>query len=360
MILSLLLSYDCNMECGYCYQKQQDKYLSHMDLDLSKKIISKFIKKEDYNIHIEFLGGEPLLKKKLIEEIITYCTNTFKNKKITYSLITNGVLLDQKFIIYSMNHNLNISLSFDGVEIAHNMYRKLRNNIDSWKIVKEKLEFLVKYSPNAPILLTLNPKTVPFLFDSIKYIYSKKVKKINISLNYQKKWAKNDFILLEKELYKIAELYLEKYDNNEEFSFIPFDGKIQAYINKNLSKGRCSLDIDNITIAPDGSIFPCIAFIEKDMTYCIGSIYDGIDFKKLRNFKKESIKDTNKLNCQHCEFRDRCFNWCSCANYLGTQQLNQIPDALCQYEKIIIPIADNVATKLFETQNKTFINKFYK
>jgi len=343
------------MNCGYCCYKT-DKYPGEMTLETTLKTIEKFAKEEN---SIEFLGGEPLLKTELIKNIIDTCKDRFKDKSFTYSLITNGLLLNDDFVKYAIRNDLSISLSLDGIKEAHDKFRKLKDGNDSWDIIIEKLKMLLKNSPYSPVLMTLNPETVKYLSASYKFLIDNKVNTVNLSLNHQAEWKPDDFVLLEQELNFIADCYINAHENNEIIVFNPFDSKIHAYITSNISKGRCSINSDHVTVAPDGSIFPCIAFIDKNMKYQIGNINDGINTNKLNDFKEMCNAVINNLDCVDCEFADRCFNWCSCANYLGTKTLSQIPFSLCEYEKILIPIADRVGNTLYESNNEIFMKKFY-
>jgi len=344
------------MNCGYCCYKT-DKYPGEMTLETALKTIAKFAKEEN---NIEFLGGEPLLKTELIKNIIDSCKDKFKDKSFTYSLITNGLLLNDDFVKYAIRKDLSISLSLDGIKEAHDKFRKLKDGNDSWEIIIEKLKMLLENSPYSPVLITLNPETVKYLSESFKFLINKKAKTINLSLNHQAVWKHDDFILLERELKIIADFYINAHENNEIIVFNPFDSKIHAYISSNISKGRCSTDSDHVTVAPDGSIFPCIAFVDKSNRFLVGNVDEGVDKVKLKDFNDQFNEKNNDFDCTECELNDRCFNWCSCANFLGTGRLNRIPYSLCEYEKILIPIADYIGNTLFEMKNKIFLEKFYK
>lgn len=86
----LYTEWKCNIDCHYCFQYNNE--LTGMDLETAKSAID-WLKTLDCRV-IALMGGEPLLRKDLVLDVIRYGT---KNGFFTY-LPTNGYLMDRDFI----------------------------------------------------------------------------------------------------------------------------------------------------------------------------------------------------------------------------------------------------------------------
>lgn len=85
--LTFIVTENCNLRCNYCYitHKSSNKKMS---FDVAKKFIDYVLSEEmirPKGVILDFIGGEPLLEIKLIDQICDY----FKLK--TYLLIASLV-----------------------------------------------------------------------------------------------------------------------------------------------------------------------------------------------------------------------------------------------------------------------------
>lgn len=104
--------------------------------------------------------------------------------------------------------------------------------------------------------------------------------------------------ILKEQYLELADFYWENTLLEEKFYLSPFEVKISSQINKgSYCRERCELGKKQISVGPDGTLFPCVQFV-GDKKYSIGHVDEGID-EKLRN----SIYETNeedKAECEHC------------------------------------------------------------
>ena len=355
MNITLHLTSNCNMNCSYCYNNKRD-YKEDMTFAIAQKAIDFAVNKTNLKtINITFVGGEPLLKKELIKQIVEYC-NHHNEKTFLFSILTNGLLLDNKFIDFSIINNIAISLSLDGIEKSHNLYRKVEYK-NSWEIIDSKFELLISKIPDSMILITLNPETVKYLADSISYLIEKGAISISVSLNYMIKWNIEHLNLLEIQLMEIAKFYKMYYKKDKHFYLNIFDSRIHSLIDGFINKGRCDSNGNHLSVAPNGDFFPCIAFVKRNSDYKIGSIGSGIVTNKFKEFQKKRVISNDV--CNNCDIKDRCFNWCACSNYLATGNISEISPVLCEFEKILIPISDQIAEELYSEKNRNFMKRFY-
>lgn len=128
----LIPSYNCNLNCIYCYEHTYEMSCKNKERDLSLvdtqfKIINEIvrkqnIKKEDYEkVRITIMGGEPLLipNKDVVAKII----NRAKEFGYTVDIVTNGVDLDSFIDIINNDTVRNIQITVDGPKQVHDTRR---------------------------------------------------------------------------------------------------------------------------------------------------------------------------------------------------------------------------------------------
>lgn len=102
----------CNMKCKFCYATFDDMHVGpQMTLVDAKEVIRKLVKAGVQKI--TFAGGEPLLYKH-IKDIIIYT----KEKGVTTSIITNGSLLTEAWLIEMTPYLDWVGLSIDSLDQA--------------------------------------------------------------------------------------------------------------------------------------------------------------------------------------------------------------------------------------------------
>lgn len=70
----------CNLRCKYCYE---NKSIRDFSFDNITKLIDNELKQKSEYANIYFYGGEPLLKKQMIKDTISYIESK-KSKKNLY------------------------------------------------------------------------------------------------------------------------------------------------------------------------------------------------------------------------------------------------------------------------------------
>ena len=82
---------------------------------------------------IGFYGGEPMLNMSLIRQVIDYLEERNKNKVFTYSMTTNGLLLD-KHMDYLAEKGFNLLISLDGDRDCQS-FRLKQDGTNSYEVV---------------------------------------------------------------------------------------------------------------------------------------------------------------------------------------------------------------------------------
>ncbi|MCL2323135.1 MAG: radical SAM protein [Oscillospiraceae bacterium] len=356
MHFTLHLSNTCNMKCDYCYVF--DNKSEYKPLIMSKETAFKAIDIATSNSSragIIFFGGEPLLHRELIEDVIKYSKE--KQGSYFFKITTNGLLLDESFIDLSVKENIFIAISIDGTKNSHNKHRKDSLGLGTYDRVIENAKRLLKKKPYSPVLMTINPDTVDGYCDGVKSLFEIGFSYIICSLNYAADWTDEDMKKLAKQYELLADFYYEHTKLEDKFYLSPFEVKISSHVNnKTYRHERCELGKRQISIGPDGKLYPCVQFVGDD-NYSIGNVHEGIDENK--RFQLFNQNEKEKPECDRCAIRERCNHYCGCLNKQATGNIDEVSPVLCAHERIILPIADRVAYKLYKEKNPMFIQKHY-
>jgi radical S-adenosyl methionine domain-containing protein 2 len=120
LVINWHLLEPCQFKCKYCYAQWDKANLPQVykNNSMSKKLIDELLlfKKQYKNVRLSLAGGEPLLDKN-IEHKIIYAYN--KNLKV--SIITNGDLLTEKFILDNAKYLDILGLSIDSMNDETNI-----------------------------------------------------------------------------------------------------------------------------------------------------------------------------------------------------------------------------------------------
>lgn len=356
MHYTLHLTNSCNMSCKYCYVKERD--ISTMDISTAKKVI-ELGSKSNSSTGIVFFGGEPLLHKDIIYETVAYARyiGRQKNNSYHFKVITNGLLLDEEFIEFSKKESVFIALSHDGRREAHDKNRVDRNGQGTFDRLSDKISLLLLRHPYAPVMTVVSPNTVNNFAESVMYLYQRGFKYIINSINFSGDWTENSLDILKKEYQKITDFYYEKTMLEDKFYIEPFETKISSHIKGNTyCIDQCELGKKQVSISPDGFIYPCVQFVGEEK-YIIGHVDTGISEAK-RN-ELFSLNRQEKESCIECAVRTRCNHYCGCLNKHLTGSIDKVSPIVCAHERILLPIADRLAEKLYKKRSAMFIQKHY-
>ncbi len=120
--IKIQLGLKCNYSCEYCSQRfvprnSDDTYAHQDESEKTANEIEEFVKKfDDVDMgeepHFEMWGGEPFLYFPKMKLVTFYLSEKFP--KATFSVITNGSLLNQEIIDFLEQYDFSVSISHDG------------------------------------------------------------------------------------------------------------------------------------------------------------------------------------------------------------------------------------------------------
>lgn len=351
MHLTLHLTDSCNLACKYCYVNQS---VHNMSLAVAKAAVDMAAKQPGHT-GIIFFGGEPLLRRQLIYDTVAYGNSLNLQGKFHYKITTNGTLLDREFLNFSRENEIFIALSHDGV--AQDVNRVTHDDCGTFEAVTQAATALLKVRPYAPVMMTVAPNTVGFYAQGVQYLYELGFRYLICSLDYAGNWSEHDLRTLKQQYEILSDWYETLTLREEKFYFSPFEVKISSHIRgKNHCAERCELGKKQISVAPDGRLYPCVQFVGRE-EYCIGDVFSGIDREKQQQLYL--LNEKEKAPCQDCAIQNRCNHHCACLNMQSTGDLRAVSPVLCANERMLLPIADRLAERLYKKRSGPFIQKQY-
>jgi uncharacterized protein len=360
MHLTLHLTRNCNLRCDYCYAAPESSTI--MSLETGQKAMRLGVKRNSGSCGVVFFGGEPLLAKDMIFELVEFGRNLQKNKEgmFHFKITTNGLLLDEAFLEYACREEMLIAMSFDGINKVQDMHRKTADGRLTSDLLLPKLRMLLDARPYSSILMVVNPDTAKYLCESVSFLLDEGARYIIVSLNYAGQWDEESFAILEQQYKKLAKLYIKWTEMGRKFYLSPFEVKISLHINESQSNClRCDLGMRQLSVDPEGYLYPCVQFTRAggQSQWCIGDVENGINSEAWTRIRKAATKP--KENCSKCVLEKRCFHTCACLNWQTTGSIKTVSPLLCRHEQMLMPIADKVAETLYAKRNSEFINKHY-
>ena len=348
------------MACRYCYSPPRAS--NGMSLRVGEQALKWGLQHNNGACGIVFFGGEPLLEKTTLQSLVDLgrSIQARDNGIFHFKITTNGLLLDDDFLQWSCQNDVMIAMSFDGIPAAHNQHRRLANNTDSHHLLLPRLKSLLAAKPYSSVIMIVNPDTAKHMAESAAYLVDLGVRYLIISLNYAAAWTDADLETLRSQYLRLARHYARWSNLGRKFYLSPFEIKLSSHINRDsFAKEQCDLGARQLSVDPDGNLFPCVQFVKAGPTsrWCVGNVFTGLNTTHLATLNTESHQE--KKQCKDCPLRPRCTHTCSCLNWQTTGNITEISPILCTHEQILIDISDRLGNLLYRRRDPRFIQKHY-
>lgn len=340
--LSFVVTHECNLRCVYCYENNRDTL--NANAEQIKSIISQYLNDSKlHEVYIDFFGGEPWLKFKLIKEICEWTWSKKWANKYLFFTTTNGTLIHGEIKEWLRNNKNRFwcGLSLDGRKETHDKNRS--NSFD-----KIDLDFFLECWPNQTVKMTISKYSINSLFEDIVYIQQKGFKVAGTNFAEGIDWSDEKYItILSRELEKLTKFYLD----HPEFEVAPIINiPIQNCEHSPKTRKWCGTGGNMALYDIDGKKYPCQFFTPMTITD-----------EKFKEVKDLDFNDENLFLDQHCYkncyFHNICSN-CYGANFLLNGKLNERDKTKCNLVKLRAYYAAALtANKILQNSNNTLSSK---
>jgi uncharacterized protein len=286
----IILSEQCNLACKYCFLGNNDtnkrsKFISeNMSADTAYKSVDFFVRQikssgldTDQNKPILiFYGGEPLVNFSTLERIARRINELRQKEKcienLEMSVITNGVLLNERMIKRLNELKVSIAISVDGVtEEANNMRVDTRGRPVFARILTT-LDKCKELSVDVSLSVTLSEAAIKDIHNILNLIdtYDVKAFGFNIMMSDEK------FVLPQRYNESAAQFIIDAFVELRERGVYEdrMMRKLKAFSKAQVYFSDCAATAGGqIVISPDGSVGICHGCL-SDKMYFISHIDD--------------------------------------------------------------------------------------
>ncbi len=329
---TIYMTTDCNFRCSYCYEKYENTY--HLNENSVIEILDYIFQYgDDEAINLNFMGGEPLLKKELIYKAVDYIKCKYPSRYVKYSITTNGSLLDDNFIFFMKENSFDIRLSFDGDKSTHDLNRTLVSGISCYEKIVENIYKIKRIGLDFTVRMTITQNTIPHMYENICYLHENGFNNIAMIMDIYLSLTDTLKEQFANEINKITDYYIQEYNKGTKIMIDQFDGKLLNFLcDFGNCFSMCDAGITNFKIMPTGDIYPC-GFLTNNNQFVIGNIRNGVNIEKSKKIAGSLFNQSND-KCEDCKIRDFCHGMkCGYANYIYTGKINIPSDAKCYCEQ---------------------------
>lgn len=291
--IKLEINEKCTLNCKMCYVEDQNKELS---FELIKKLLNQI---KNYNIRVEILGGEPLLREDIVD-IIEYAKNVAKVPFI--SLYSCGV---------DLNNELTSKLKKAGLDaiiislISHKpeIHDRFTGVVDSWNRCIRGIKLCVENKINTYTFTPIHKENY-LNFQNLYQFVKSELKAHALFYQYIPQ-IQTDPLIIDPELWHKVKHWLLVKNNKEHARFVR-----DFYM---LTGNACSGGNFVLTVKADGIVQPC-PFISN---IPLGNIKNDSIWKIYKNRYKApgfiAFKSTPE-ECKSCTYNSVCSGGCKAGN----------------------------------------------
>lgn len=337
----------CNLVCPYCIHNfikgktdnnkcidpkhKYDKLVDIVDQFFNRKMPSE--RKQPRAVF--FNGGEFLIEYNILQKIVTYIKNKYKNEEIEFGINTNATLITDDRAKWLSEHFSKISISIDGDFNSNNKTRKYHSGAGAYDDIVSGIYNLNKYlkSPIEIIQGTFQADDIPS-FDDIQKLQKYGFKNARFGINllgideetaikaaekYIDLWFK-----CRTEKFRISDAWLDSLfkkmysgDLMKEFYLYcnglgELAGKTISY---NIDTETCS---STCSYAPDSLVY---------YNNCDCDIYNKKILNKTKSFLEKRFQNV-KNDCIDCDMVGFCRGGCF---FIGLDSYNSINKSACAF-----------------------------
>ena len=338
--IALNLTQKCNLRCVFCYNLDNLKETSDMELSADEiigllKQVKPFCSKR---VALTILGGEPLLEKGKLVEVVKFA----KRKKFNVLISTNGTQVSDEFAKQAKKLDLQVQVSIDGHNAELN--DQIRGN-GTYDRILPGIQTLVANKVYTIISLVCHKGNFPYLKDFFQFALDQKVDEARFIPLKQMVEQQGKVLIEPVNLFDLVKSSAELYEQNPEFrklagrDFFSITANSCRHSNKRIS---CGTGLQTFLLDADGSLYPCLNMNQKELKF--GNIRDkDFVFKNiwhnsslLQKVRKSTNLDQTDAACGNCAVANWCLGGCHGETYARTGKLEASALNCSELRKAII------------------------
>lgn len=260
----------CNMCCVYCQaQDSAQKYKDVMSIDVAEKAVEIALQTPVNSITFEFQGGEPLTNFETIKHIVEYTEERKNDKAITYTIVTNTLLLNDEILSFFKKYNFAVSTSLDGDKELHNINRPRIGGQGTYDDVRKGIGLLQSHDIKTGAIQTTTRQSLKkakgiveaYKNNNLHYIFLRPLTPLGYAKEHWDEigYTPKEFLEFYKEALKeIIKCNLEGYPLPEGHAAIFLRKILNGYSDNYMElRSPCGAGVGQLAYYYDGNIYTC-------------------------------------------------------------------------------------------------------
>lgn len=352
--LELQTSYDCNLNCRYCYINNYEDELYHgddKDIVKNTEMVIDWLVDNEYNPKIDFFGGEPLVNKRNYDilDMMLDKLSAMENTPPAIVIPTNYTWIkDDSFIkeverllkkSRKMDIPIYLSASIDGKYCADNRPPVIFTDEEYEKIFSFNKRWGFSYHPMIYSEEIENWKDNFLWFEKMLKRYDIPYNNIYLLEVRNKEWSDEDMIEFHEFIKWLINHMVNEMGKDRYIKFL-FDDGFNLLRNMFTSVGRgigCSIQATIFLRLNDLTFNMCHRTSYEE--YMLGNLdtdgdkVTGIDIDKPELLiGHTTFNQMNQPMCEDCMIRNLCTGQCIGSQYETTGDLFSPIPTVCQLE----------------------------
>lgn len=352
----MILSEQCNLACKYCflgnndYGKRSEFLLKGMSLETADQAIDFFIRQikastldfEENKPVLIFYGGEPLINFPVLEHIARRM-NGLKDtvaciKNLEMSIVTNGLLLDERKIKILQDLGVGIAISVDGFTEKANRMRVDVTGKPVFSRILDKLELCRKLGVDVSLSVTLSEETLKNTTDVLDLLDAYGIKGFGFNIMM----SSDTFALPESYNEAAAKFIIDEFIELRKRGIYEdrMMRKLKAFSKAQVYYSDCAATAGGqIVIAPNGQVGVCHGCLHNKRDF-VSNIYDDefIAIKDQTFIEWSQLSPVNRKECQGCPALGICGGGCpvNAMSLKSGNTIHSIDERFCVHAKMTL------------------------
>ncbi len=335
--ITLEVNQICNLECTYCYLREKTNQKMKEDIAYKGLEIAflNAAKHKDKRLWVDFVGGEALISFAFLQKLVEYIEEQATKRKITvsYSITTNGTIMNDEILKWLINNSVHLKLSIDGFRETHDRNRKTKFGIGSYRNIMGNLNYFREYEERSKQFIqvahVVTQNNYWEAFKSVKHLVEDlHFSIVDTSINVTHRWTVEQLDKLGWEWENILCYYIKRIESGRAFLWAPVLD-LKKYGEESENSRFCGVGLIQTYVKVDGGIYGCAANL--DSSGCLGDVERGVSVRKIKKYRELANKSTI---CLKCDILPKCQS-CKCImnNLAYSNQINGHNPDMCYFEK---------------------------
>jgi len=271
-------------------------------------------------------------------------------KRVSYSMTTNGILVNEESLRFFQKHGIRFLLSIDGDEETHNTHRKFADGRGTYSAVAEKIPLIKSYQPWLGARVTPTPENMHKLYENVVHLHELGINQFIIGPATGLTYTDDDIAEYTHQLRNLAQYYVKRKKHNGHLRLPIFEVDVQDKQGGKRGLWGCSAGRFRFSVSASGELQPCakvqglneLAGIPK---FSLGNVLTGFTNLDARREFIAFRYDLRKA-CQSCDLNGDCAGGCPAVNYKATGSIFLPNPYECKIHRVSCEVKREIIAKL--------------